>query len=69
MADGDHAGIADLIQAAGAFGVGGGAAEQGGGDRNRGKCFHRIPLAPIVRRVFMFTNSGAGLQAARRVPR
>jgi len=46
-----------------------GGAEQGGGDGDRGKCFHLIPLAPYVRRVFLFTIGGSSLAGDRRVPR
>ncbi|MOA15127.1 hypothetical protein D3C78_1352690 [compost metagenome] len=70
VAERDHAGFADLVQAAGAFGVGGGrAAQQGGSNGDRGKCFHLIPLAPCVRRVFVFTIGGARRFGGRRVPR
>jgi hypothetical protein len=70
MAQRDHAGFLDLVQAAGAFGVGGcGAAQEGRGDEDRSKCFHLIPLAPFERRMFMFTIDGASQADSRLVPR
>ncbi len=70
MAQRDHAGFLDLVQAAGAFGVGGcGAAKQGRGDGDRSKCFHLIPLAPFERRMLMFTISGSSVAEDRLVPR
>ena len=68
MAQRDHAGFTDLVQPAGAFGVGGGGGRQRG-DGERGKSFHLIPLAPEHRRLHMIPISGTAPAGNRLVPR